>query len=46
MPPSTLNISMQICLCGDSPTDDAFEKVVEMTVEVKSKDTKFLSEKD
>ena len=26
--PSTLNILMQICLCGDSLTNDAFEKVV------------------
>ena len=28
MLPSTLNILMQICLCGDSLTNDAFEKVV------------------
>ena len=29
MLPSTLNILMQICLCGDSLNDDAFEKVVD-----------------
>ena len=30
MLPSTLNILMWICLCGDSLTDDAFENVVDM----------------
>ena len=29
MLPSTLNILMQICLCGDSLNDDAFEKVAD-----------------
>ena len=29
MLPSTLNILMQICLCGDSLTNDTFEKVVD-----------------
>ena len=28
--PSTLDILMRICLCGDSLTDDAFEKVVDI----------------
>ena len=51
MLPSTLDILMQICLCGDSLT---FEKVVDIyrnsvvdenTVGVKPKDAKFLSEK-
>ena len=51
MLPSTLDILMQICLCGDSLT---FEKVVDIyrnsvvdenTVGVKPNDAKFLSEK-